>query len=158
VTDGELIPVFSHNKQQWGESNPDGLTWYFSTTRSDFTFRLKVFGAWCDTGKQFNHINAEKMKTYSISATLYEDHASYSIDGEKYADCYYKKGSVPDHGYFGFATYSWDEEKIVSNFKVEQLGTQHLLQKESSVNTVSDKLRVLADNLDKDLMNLAMSI
>ena len=40
----EFIPVFSKNKREWGGPAPDALSWFFSTYRSDFTFRKKVFG------------------------------------------------------------------------------------------------------------------
>jgi hypothetical protein len=48
----ELIPVFSHNKKEWGKEGADALSWYLSINRCDFTFRKKVFGEFPE-GRQF---------------------------------------------------------------------------------------------------------
>jgi hypothetical protein len=82
--------------------------------RSDMSWRLKVFGQFPDISKH-DDIEASLNEWYSIEAEIYNDHATYSINGSPYADCNYDVGLVADKGYFGFAVYSGDEVKEIRN-------------------------------------------
>ena len=51
-------------------------------------------------------------REYLFEAWIYEDRASYSIDGKVYAKATYKKGDVPSSGSFGFAAYGNVHQQI----------------------------------------------
>jgi len=114
IKNGEFIPVFSHNKKQWGSPNCDALSMYLSTKRADFTFRTGLFKSFPSVKRPVPGFNAEKNKLYKFEAEIYPTKASYSIDGKTYATTTYALGTIPTKGHFGFAVYM-AEHKVVKN-------------------------------------------
>ena len=119
-TEGELIPAWSENKNEWG-GKCDALTWYMGTNRHDFTFRTEMFGGFPSIERPQPGFNAEIDKRYQMVAKIYPDRAEYSIDGELYAKATYDEGKVPLQGTFGFAIYSGDEHKIIDSVDIKEL-------------------------------------
>lgn len=91
---GELVPLWSYNKKEWGKS-PDALSISVGTERSDHTFRTKMYGAKpalldnlekgfkCDVGKK-----------YKMKIILEQDQAKYYIDDKPIASAFYTEENV----------------------------------------------------------------
>lgn len=71
--DGELIPAFSANKEEWGQS-PDALSWYASTLRHDFTFRTEMFGGF-PYSEQVDTYDMHIGRKYHMEAYISENFA-----------------------------------------------------------------------------------
>jgi len=115
---GEFIPVWSKNKMKWsGAEGHDALSWYLATNRHDFTYRTGLFRAFPKNVRESEGFNAVVGQTYKMNATITSTGASYDIDGKKYASCTYDEGTVPTSGHPGFAVYSGNEHKTITDMR-----------------------------------------
>lgn len=116
----EFHPCWSKNKKPWGQDS-DALSWFFATHRQDFTFRTEMFGGFPNCKRPHGGFKAEIGKRYKFYAEIYEDRATYSIDGQEYASCTYEVGKVPKTGHVGFGIYAGNEVKAIDEVVVEAI-------------------------------------
>ena len=87
-------PAWSYNKETFESGEADGLSWYASSSRSDFLFRTGIFEGFPPTTYK-NSFNFEANREYLMQATLSKTWAVYYIDGAKYGEVMYNEKDVP---------------------------------------------------------------
>lgn len=111
--------MWSGNKKEWGDNNPDALSMTFSTTATDHTFRTGLFA---DKPRVVNEepTKANQDEWHTVKCLITQTKAKYFVDGSLFAECHYAKGDVPQKGHFGFGVYDTSENKTIEDIVIEK--------------------------------------
>jgi len=111
--------VFSNGQGEWNLRNAtDGLSWYTSSHRTDFTMRTGIFEGFPHCVRDVPAETQKPGQVYAAGIYITESYAAFYLDNVMQFHCDLEEGDVASSGRFGFTSYSGEGTSSVQSFDI----------------------------------------